>query len=291
MGIVVAVSDTERAAGRLSAATEQTAREVLGECGCVLLRGVFTPAAVDALRSEFDAQWGRLDATMMAAQANMPPPNPVLCVGKDRYEILVKMKGALGDPHVFGNLLLCKFLTRVLDETLKLSGVTVVVSYPGAETQHVHSDLHPLFAEPGLSASLPSYAINVAVPLVDVKTNMGPTGIWLGSHRWSRERAPLASECACVEYLRGDCILIDYRTLHAGLPNKSDGVRPILYMVYARTWFFDEANHRARPSLDLAVSDFMKLPTHLKALTMRTYSQQMRAQYLTSMTEREKDGS
>lgn len=291
MGIVVAVSDAERAAGRLSAATEQTAREALSEFGCVLLRGVFTPATVDALRSEFNAQWGGLDRTMMAAEANLPPPNPVLCVGKDRYEILVKMKGALGDPDVFGNLLLCRFLTRMLDESLKLSGVTVVVSYPGAERQHVHSDLHPLFAEPGLSASLPAYAINVSVPLVDVTTDMGPTGIWLGSHLWSRERAPLETECACVEYHRGDCILIDYRTLHAGLPNKSNAVRPILYMVYARTWFFDEANHRARPSLDLAVSDFMALPAYLQALAMRTYSQQMRAQYLTSTIERKNRGS
>lgn len=281
MDWIVEVSERERAAGQLSGPSDEAARAALRRFGCVILRGVFPDAAVDALRAQFDAQWGQLGAAEMDNQANKPPPNPVLRVGEGRYEVLVKMKGAFGDPKLFGNLLLCRFLVRVLDQTIKLSGMTVVVSYPGAKHQHVHSDLHPLFDEPGLSASLPSYAINVAVPLVDVSVEVGPTAIWLGSHLWTERRLPgPGDEAATVEFKRGDCILIDYRTLHAGLPNRSTVRRPILYMVYARTWFFDEANHQARPSLDMEVDDYMALPPHLKKLMLRAYAQRTRAEYL-----------
>ena len=52
---------------------------------------------------------------------------------------------------------------------------------------------------------------------------------------------------------RGDCMLLDYRTLHTGLPNQGTRVRPILYMVYARGWFFDDANHFGVNSPDLSL--------------------------------------
>jgi hypothetical protein len=283
MDWIIQVTDAERAAGQLSATSDQAARAALRTFGCVLLRGVFPVETIDGLRAAFDAQLGALTAEEMAEQAKKPAPNPVLLVGEKRYEVLVKIKGAFGDPNLFGNLLLCRFLVRVLDQNLKLSGMTVVVSYPGATLQHIHSDLHPLFGEPGLSASLPHYAINVSVPLIDVDQQTGPTGIWLGSHLWPANRGPHPDEYTSVDYLRGDCILIDYRTLHAGLPNTSSSARPILYMVYARTWFFDEVNHQARPSLDMAADDFLRLPPHLQALMKRAYSQRLRAAYITKM--------
>jgi hypothetical protein len=282
MNWIIPVSEGERANGQLSPNSAQAARDALRQHGCTILRGVFDPAAIDVLRSEFDRQWGGPGAAEMAERAKRPPPNPVLQVGEHRHEILVKMKGAFGDPRIFANPLLVRFLLGVLDDTIKLSGMTVVVSYPGAALQHIHRDFYPLFAEPSVSASLPHYAINVAVPLIDVDATIGPTAICLGSHRWDPARAARIEEMSAVDFQRGDCILIDYRTLHAGLPNKSSITRPILYMVYARSWFFDEANHRVRPSIDMNVEDFEALPAGLKSLLQRAYSQRMRARYLTS---------
>jgi len=89
---------------------------------------------------------------------------------------------------------------------------------------------------------LPAHAINVAIPLIDVAVETGPTGIWLGSHKWPESYIPPPEAMTSVPFQRGDCILVDYRTLHTGLPNHSNLVRPIIYMTYARTWFFDECN-------------------------------------------------
>lgn len=280
---IVPVSTAERAARRLSPESDQAARAALKAHGAVILRGAFPVQAVDDVRAEFDRQWGGLNAAEMAALSTRPAPNPVLRVGENRYEILVHMTGAFGDPGLFANDLLCNFLVGILDRRMKLSGMTAVLSYPGAQRQHIHSDLHALFDETGLSGSLPHYAINVALPLIDVHQTIGPTAIWLGSHLWNDPtRVAQMSESTSVDFLRGDCVLIDYRTLHAGLPNTSTIARPILYMVYARNWFFDEVNHRSRPSLDMAINDFMRLPPHVRELMARAFSERVRAQYFSA---------
>jgi hypothetical protein len=81
-------------------------------------------------------------------------------------------------------------------------------------------------------------------------------------------------------FQRGDAILIDYRTLHGGQPNMSQIVRPILYLVYARSWFFDDLNHTHRSPLDMPLETFEALPEDLKPLLLRVYSQQIRAKKL-----------
>jgi len=53
---------------------------------------------------------------------------------------------------------------------------------------------------------------------------------------------------------------MDYRTLHTGMPNRGTRIRPILYLVYTRTWFFDEVNHAGRAALDLPLEKFLWLP-------------------------------
>jgi hypothetical protein len=74
---------------------------------------------------------------------------------------------------------------------------------------------------------------------------------------------------------------MDYRTLHTGMPNRSTRIRPILYLVYTRTWFFDEVNHAGRASLDLPMEKFMSLPETTRPLLLRAFAQQMRAKHLT----------
>ncbi|MDB5438773.1 MAG: kanJ 2 [Caulobacteraceae bacterium] len=279
MGLIVPISEAERAAGQVSDATANAAYAAIHNLGCVILRGVYDIPRIDSLKAQFDTEWGVLDEAAMRARSNAPPPNPVLEVGAKRYEILLDLKGEFTRPDLFGNRLLCRFLGPMLAH-MKLSGMTVVISYPGAELQHMHRDHALLYTDPGLNAALPPYAINVAVPLVDVDAVTGPTAICLGSHRWPPEREPRIEDLSAVEFLRGDCILIDYRTFHTGLPNQGKNPRPILYMVYTRTWFFDEVNHRARPSLSMSEAEYLALPGPVQQLAERAYSQRLRARYL-----------
>jgi hypothetical protein len=57
----------------------------------------------------------------------------------------------------------------------------------------------------------------------------------------------------------GDCIFMDYRTLHGGLANKSDGIRPILYVTYHRPWFRDYQNYSRQHSLILSDEEYAKI--------------------------------
>jgi ectoine hydroxylase-related dioxygenase (phytanoyl-CoA dioxygenase family) len=76
-----------------------------------------------------------------------------------------------------------------------------------------------------------------------------------------------------VPFQQGDAILIDYRTLHTGMPNTSGRVRPIAYLVYARTWFFDEINHMERSSLDMPLATYRSLPQYTRSLLLRALRQ------------------
>src|SRR5580704_9239831 len=235
MDWVIAVSPNEAASGQLAPETEKAAQAAFEEHGCVLLRGAFPLATIEAMNSEYVAQFGALDLAAMRAEAAKPPPNRFLEVGGARYDITVQMTDAFGTPDAFANPLLIKFLGSLLGEDLRLSNFTLVVAHPGAPQQHAHRDHGHLFSRPGVGPNLPVYAVNVAVPLIDVDIPTGPTAVWLGSHRSGQNTARLTALTACT-WRRGDCVMLDYRTMHAGLANLSKRARPIVYMVYACPW-------------------------------------------------------
>ena len=283
MAWVVKVSANERSRGQLLPKTAEEAHKALAESGCALLRGVFAEDTIDAMYREYLAQYGATDADEMAARAKEPAPNPVYWVGESRYEIATPMTGAFGNPNVFANPILRNFLAPLLGETMRLSGMTVVVSYPGSDRQHIHRDHPLLFGDCEESCSLQPYAINVTIPLIDVSAEMGPTGVWLGTHRRFEDEDPEPKDMTVAPFRRGDCVLIDYRTLHAGLPNKSNVVRPIAYLVYTKTWFFDEINHVKRSPLGMTLAQYEALPKEMQPLLLRAFSQHMRAKHVTNL--------
>ncbi len=277
MDWIIPVSQAESTAGTLLPATASAAYNAMRKNGCVLLRGVFQTGAIDALYREYQSHYGAMDARQMAEQSAKPLPNPFLEVGGGRYEITPRMSGAFGAPELFANVLLRRFLIPLLGSDMRLSGFTIVVSHPGAPLQHIHRDHAHLFAEPGVGRSLPVYAVNVSIPLIDVDLETGPTGIWPGTHMWPEGEVPTPETATMVPFHRGDCILMDYRTLHTGLPNRSTRARPIIYMVYTRTWFFDEVNHAGRAPLDMPLEKYLSLPETVRPLLLRAFSHAMRA--------------
>jgi hypothetical protein len=279
MDWIVAASAGETASGEFAPETEAAAHAAFREHGCVLLRGMFPPAAIEAMHREYVAQFGTLDVVAMGAEAGKPAPNRFLSVGGSRYDITLRMTGAFGRPDVFANDRLLKFLARLLGEHIQLSNFTAVVSHPGAPRQHVHRDQGHLFPELAVGPALPVYAVNAAVPLTDVDLRTGPTGVWLGSHRWAEDSGAEIETMTITALQRGDCMLLDYRTLHAGMPNASGQIRPIIYMVYARPWFFDNANHVSRIPLDMPIEHYNKLPASLRPLLTRAFSYAARARW------------
>ena len=145
--------------------------------------------------------------------------------------------------------------------------------------QHFHRDNDHLFFDPGVGPNLPVYAINVAVPLIDVDRRTGPTGVWLGSHRLAQGVGVELGTMTVCEWQRGDIMLLDYRTLHAGLPNASRQARPIVYMVYTRPWFFDQGNHISRIPMDMPIERYKELPESVQRLLIRAFSYAARARW------------
>jgi Phytanoyl-CoA dioxygenase (PhyH)/SEC-C motif len=272
MDWIVSVSASEAASGELTPDTEGAAHAAFHEHGCVLLRGAFAPAAIDAMHGEYVAQFGMLDSAAMRERAEKPPPNRFHRVGDARYEITLRMTGAFGGPAVYANRLLLKLLGPLLGSDMHLSSFSAVVSHPGATKQHAHRDHPHLYL--GIGPSLPVYAVTVAVPLIDVDIETGPTGFWLGSHQWADDPKTLSTPTVC-SLQRGDCMLVDYRTMHAGLPNRSGRARPILYMVYERPWFFDFGNHLKRIPLDMPLEQYDELPASIRPLLTRAFSYAM----------------
>jgi hypothetical protein len=278
MDWIIPVSWGDNASEALNPASANAAYAALREQGCVLLRGVFSPGEAEALHREYLSQYGAMDVRQMGDLAAQPPPSHLIEVGEARYDITVRMKGAFAAPRLLANVLLRRFLTPLLGDTMRLNSFTVVASYPGAQLQHPHRDHGHLYADLPADPPSPAHAINVAIPLIDVPIETGPTGIWLGSHKWPESYIPPPEAMTTIAFQRGDCILVDYRTLHTGLPNRSAHIRPIIYMTYARTWFFDECNHLGRSPLNMPLATYNSLPESVRPLLLRVFLQSVRAQ-------------
>jgi hypothetical protein len=279
MDWVVGLSKDETAQGVIHPDNASAAYASMQAHGCVLLQRAFEPAAIEAMHREYVARFGALDPPAMRAAAAKPPPNRLLEVGPARYDITLRMTGAFGRPEIFAHPLLINFLRPLLGREMHLSNFTAVVSHPGAALQHAHRDCAHLFLESGVGPKLPVYAVNVAVPLIDVDLETGPTGVWLGTHRAPQSMAVQDKAMKASVLQRGDCLLLDYRTLHAGMPNLSRRARPIVYMVYARSWFFDDVNHFNRIPLDMPLEDYERLPQSVQQLLVRARTYATRARW------------
>jgi hypothetical protein len=283
---VVQISEAERGRGTLTQETTLAALTALHEGGAVVLRGVFSTNFIDQLYGEFCKRYGGEGLAGMSALAQAAFPNPIQKVGDGRFEIAMRMTGPFGQPFLFANPLLVNFLTPLLGhELIRLGSVTAVASFPGADMQHIHRDHQQLFREfPQIGPALPLYAVNVSIPMIDIDPVTGPTAIWPGSHRWPEGQDAVPQQgMASIPFQRGDAILMDYRTMHTGLPNNSQTVRPILYLVYTREWFFDDNNHRGRAPLDIPLDQLQLLPAELRTLMMRAFQQQVRARQLSAV--------
>ncbi len=240
------------------------------ELGCLIFESVFSPSFIAELHKAFDDRYGSMTAEDMEAKSLQAGASKFFLVGGRRYEIAATMKPPFSDPQLYANDVIRSVLDRLLGEGYKVSSFTIVVSHPGSDEQHVHRDHSHLFEREDVGRDLPPHAINVAIPLVDIDLEVGSTAFWPGSHRWQTDRPCTDEERVVPTLRRGDCMMIDYRTMHGGMPNRSTRPRPILYVVYARQWFFDEKNFTNRNPLDLPEREYAKLTPQVKELMSRS---------------------
>jgi ectoine hydroxylase-related dioxygenase (phytanoyl-CoA dioxygenase family) len=266
----VRLGDVRGPMSQAAAGTADMVAAEFAEHGGLILQQIFPPSLIATLHEAYRNRYGEMTVDEMEARCEEPGATEFFRVGGLRYDIAPTMTPPFNDPRIFAHEGILSVLGLLLGNGYKVNSFTIVVSYPGADMQHVHRDDFHLFERENVGRELPPHAVNLAIPLVDIDLEVGATAFWPGSHRWEAG-APCADDQMVEPELRtGDCMIIDYRTIHAGMPNRSARVRPVLYVVYARSWFFDEKNFTNRHPLDLPEDEYAKLAPDLQELMSRS---------------------
>ena len=232
--------------------------ELFRKNGYLAIKRLFDPALIDALRGEFERQFGAL-AALEGRSATFKN------VGERRLMLPVKLEGRFLDPALYANPHLTALLGALLGRDHLIDNFTCVTALPGAGAQRLHADHPDLFPESAeLRERLGPYSITVAIPLVDLTPETGTTRVFPGSHR-----GPAGDNPALPYVARGGCFLMDYRLRHHGTENGSPGQRPIVYIVYARPWFTDANNFRRWPRINIDGADLASIPDAHRPLFRR----------------------
>ncbi len=198
----------------------------------------------------------------------------VLEVGDKRKMLTIELKTPFNNPEVYGNPFLLYLMRELLGNGFVLGSFGAVISLPGAKPQHIHRDHPSLFENEELDLQIPSFAITVVIPLIDLTQATGSTQVWKGSHRIPGSKS-LDTEESFVPFVSiGSCYLMDYQLLHGGTANSSNLVRPILYLSYYRYWFQEAVNYEKQSRISITKQEYKKIPEPYKFLFARVKDSQ-----------------
>jgi len=241
--------------------------ETFAKQGCLVVDRLFDPRLIEAAHDEYARQYSAFDP------ANLPLH---LEVGDKRLHLPLQLRGPLLNPEIYAHPILITILADILKTAFLIDSVNCVTALPGAAAQRFHRDHPSLFDEQdGLAATLPAYAVTVAIPLMDLTPETGTTELFAGSvgSAGSVEGPETYVEAIRPFVARGGCFLMDYRLWHRGMANRSERDRPILYMTYAREWFTDVANFRKHSRMLIDLEDARRIPAEHRGLFRRAAAQ------------------
>ncbi|MGB3493248.1 MAG: phosphotransferase [Elainellaceae cyanobacterium] len=237
------------------------AQGLFEENGVLVINNLFSQAWISQLHHAFVDRYQPYFADRHYDDA--------LKVGNKRQMLTVDFQEPFNHPAIYANPLLLSLMKGLLGPDFVLGSFGAVIALPGAEEQHIHRDHPPLFEDEALTLNLPSFAITVVVPLVDLTPDTGSTRVWKGSHRVSCEQQ-LAMKDSSIPFMStGSCYLMDYQLLHGGTPNVSTVVRPILYIIYYRSWFQEAVNYEQQSRLSITQREYDNVPQPYKFLLTR----------------------
>jgi len=199
-----------------------------------------------------------------------------------RYAAILPLRKPFLSPELYGNERLRSILGALLGESWCLGSLETVISLPGSSRQHQHIDGPIRFDRRFGRASvpyarnlsdLPPYAVGLATPLCDVDDENGPTAIWAGSHKAALAAKPPSERDVARRFREerltgpfGRSYAFDYRVFHGGLPNHSREPRPLLMMVFLRSWFRDPNLNEIHPSVGISARDLARVPQRYRDL-------------------------
>ena len=267
MNSKIEISESERTESFLAPATIDLAATNFDQHGALWIKNVFSRDLIQSLAASYQKKYVSLSKKELRKRN--------ACVGDQRFMITVDVKGAFNDPGLYASPMLLPILQKLLSVNCRIASFGSVVAFPGADDQAIHLDHPPLFQSTETCDSLSPYAITVVIPLADIEPEMGTTAIWEGTHRGGEERlkqvqslmdSPNFAGAAQPTPRMGDAYLMDYRVIHGGMANRSESVRPILYLVYARPWFRDGFNFGDQKAISISKKQLGKVPKEFRFL-------------------------
>ncbi|MGH9386851.1 MAG: phytanoyl-CoA dioxygenase family protein [Vicinamibacterales bacterium] len=188
-------------------------------------------------------------------------------VGDRRYMVTVAIEPPFDSPELYANPFIFPLLTSALGSSVALLSFGMVMALAGSRDQQVHRDHSPLFPEVPLGGLLPCYAATVVVPLVDLDpATVGTTALWPGSHREAQPALESFDSAVLPRARLGSVYMMDYRLVHAGMGNRSDTTRPILYVIYSRPWFTDAENYTRQAKVSISPERLAAVPEAYRSL-------------------------
>lgn len=268
--VSVKLSNEELNAGKLLQSTLVKVKALFQEHGFVKIENIFPVKLIEQL-SEYYLQGLDFDQEGDLGVGAK--------VSHKRYIVPVLLKGPFNDPLLYANPLLMPILKSLLGQFMVISSIGSVTSLPGSMDQHVHADYLPLFEDDLISScTVPTFAVTMGIPLVDIDVINGPTKVWSGSHKIyprNQDLAPYPKHLVCGP--KGSCYFWDYRTFHAGGSNHSEEIRPLLYLAYTRRWFHDFLNP---DHMMIDEEEYKKIPKDYKFLFAKHIAMQARQKAL-----------
>ena len=246
---MISVTPEEHKEKNLSDLNLEAASQLFRENGTLLIENAFPVDLIDEAYEKFISDYTRY--------LNDEKHDDALRVGDKRFMVTLAFEEPYAKPDFFASPIIRPIMTNILGKQHILGSLTCVASLPGSKDQRMHKDHAALFRE-APETELPSFAVTMIVPLIDLDEITGATRLVKGSHKVTSEQADsMPYQDPVVK--RGSCFLMDFRLSHRGMANRSNKPRPIASVVYQRPWFRDYINYQKQKPLDLNGYDLSSL--------------------------------
>ena len=204
----------------------QRAKTIITECGFLYLDNLYNTSFVDSIYTSYST---------FINNTNASQPFQYPCQGKGRIEHMMPFQQPWNTSHAspYASPLLQAIIKSILGEPYKLELMTIINSKSKSLDQRWHQGWRYLFQQ---TERLPPTALVVTLPLKDVTMAMG------GTQFCPRKKLRFYHGYRCEEPIqarttKGTVVLFDYKTLHRGPGNDSEEDRPMVSMVFSKSWF------------------------------------------------------
>jgi hypothetical protein len=231
--------------------------ETLQNDGVVIIENLYSPETVDALNQAQQAAFDHVNKLISSGIIKETSINWIaennelqylkkkvyyydnimnISLGKGRYDYQWGLTlGIFSRPEIYFPSPIKELVIKGLHKDFH-QHIGTLPLLPHTEEGDWHRDTLPLFTDNKLNLSLPPWFYTLLIPLVDISQENGSTQFILGSHKCSFEEANNLPKLQ-VKTKKGSGILLDGRVFHRGMPNHTNEVRPMLYIVYEKNWY------------------------------------------------------